>query len=634
MRQFTDMFRPNYDTAATISWAVGTLALVVLRPPFWQIMLLVSIGMALLRGSQAKSLYKFWLAINSNSLVIRPIQVVIQNFKAAYAQKAYWLGYGFIWDQGCAERALQITVRNASELKTLPKFAQDAFDKSLSIPPHERNYFHKAIAGVAKSISPGDMVPNTKDIVGNSWIHGLSTTPEDHVLLPLNAISGHTLILGTTGAGKTRLYEVLSTQFIHAGKCLIVFDPKKDVEWRDRLKKECERSGRKFLNFDLARPSESVRIDPLANFNNISEVGARIAQLVDADGSFAAFASKTLSRITVAMAYIGVKPNIRNIRRYVMLGVEPLATTGLEKYLFQKNGADWDRDLASGGKAAPSSKKDAMDPRLEKMVELYLKDEAGVDAIDGLVAMLKHSKEHYSKMVQVLEPILELLGSGEVGALLSPDYADEKDLSPIYNFRRIIEENAVLYVGLDSLSNGITAQAVGSIFLADLAASAGAFYNLGLVKDVYLILDEAGEVVNDQTTQLLNKGRGAGFKLFLATQTLSDFVVRYGSKDKAMQALGNLNNLICLRLKDMDSAQYASDVFGLTETRTVEVGFSTGTESSAAFTEFRGQTSRSLKAKEIPLVATDLLLTLSPMHYFAFFAGKYKVKGRLPLIMG
>lgn len=633
MRQYSDMFRPNYDTAAAVGWGFSLLALLILRPPMWRFMFVLAMVMCFIRMRDAKDLYKFWLAINSNSLIFRPIQTVLGNFRAAYKQKCFWLGYGFVWDQSCAEKALQIVVRNENELKNLPLNVRDAFASALLVPPHSRSVYQMAIAYVAESISPKDMVPQTADIVGKNWIHGLANSPEQHVLFPLNAVSGHTLILGTTGAGKTRLYEVLCTQFIHAGKCLIVFDPKKDIEWRDRLKKECERSGRKFLNFDLARPSESVRIDPLANFNGIVEVAMRIAQLVDADGSFAAFASKTLSRITGAMAFIGVKPNIRNIRRYVMLGVEPLALQGLEKYLFEKHGPNWDRDLASAGKAPPG-KKDALDPRLEAMMLMYLKDNANIDAIDGLCAMVKHNKEHYTKMVQVLEPILELLGSGETGILLSPDYADETDLSPIYNFRRIIEENAVLYIGLDSLSNGITAQAVGSIFLADLAASAGAFYNAGLVKDVYLIIDEAGEVVNDQTTQLLNKGRGAGFKLFLATQTLADLTVRYGSKDKAMQALGNLNNLICLRLKDMDCAKYVSDMFGNTESRTIEVGFSTGTESSAAITEFRGQTSRSLKTKEIPLVSTDLLLALPPMHFFAFLAGSKKWKGRLPLIKG
>lgn len=633
MRTYNDMFRPNYDTAAVCGWLFSIVALIIIRPPLWAGMMVVAFVFLYIRTKDAVSLYRFWMAINSDSLVFRHIGTVLQNFKASYSRGCFWLGYGFKWDQSCAEKALQINERNESELKNLPLSVRNAFTDALMTPPHSRSLYQKTIAFVAESISPSDLVASKPDFLGKSWIHGLADTPETHVLFPVTAISGHTLILGTTGSGKTRLYEVLCTQFIHAKKCLIVIDPKKDVEWRDRLRKECKRSGRQFLNFDLARPSESVRIDPLANFNSILELGLRISQNIDADGTFAAFANKTLSRITASIAYIGVKPNIKTLRRYVTLGVESLANEGFTKYLFAKHGPDWDRDLVKDGKGA-APKKDAVDPRLEAMAAMYLKDNVRIDELDGLYAMLKHNKEHYTKMVQVLEPILELLGAGEIGDLLSPDYEDETDLREIWNFNNIINQNCVLYVGLDSLSNGLTAEAIGAMFLSDLAAAAGSFYNAGEVKDVYLIIDEAGEVVNDQLTQLLNKGRGAGFKVFLATQTLADFYVRYGSRDKAMQALGNLNNVICLRLKDMECAKYVSEMFGSTISRTLETGFSTGTESSSAITEFRGQTTRSLKTKDIPLVSTDLLLSLSSMHYFAFLAGSTKWKGRLPLIRG
>ena len=636
MRKYSDMFRPNYDAFGFVAWTMSALMLVVLRPPLAHFMFPIALCMAYVRYESCVELYRFWISINSQSLVFRPIEVVLQNFRAQFQDKCYWLGYGFKWDQSCAEIAQQILLRNEGELKDIPQWMKRAFNHSLSVPKAKRNPIETAIAAFAKSISPRDVVANSSDIVGQHWIHGLAVYRETHVPLPITAAEGHTLILGTTGAGKTRLYETICTQLIHSNKCLIVIDPKKDVDWRNRLEKECNRVGRKFLNFDLARPSQSVYIDPLSNFNSILEVGLRIAQLVDADGSFAAFASKTLARITSSLSYVGIKPNIKGIRQFVMLGVEPIASKALTKYLFEKFGPNWDRDINSKG-TTTQPKKDALDPRLEAMINLYLKEAESsgnrVDSIDGLIAMLKHSREHYSKMIQVLEPILELLGAGEIGDLLSPDYTSHTNLKDIWNFKGVIEENCVLYIGLDSLSNGITATAVGSIFLADLAACAGAFYNAGLKKDIYLMIDEAGEALNDQATQLLNKGRGAGFKLFVATQTIADLVVRYGSAPKATQALGNLNNLICLRLKDMETAEYVSKIFGMTEYRTLETGYSSGTESSANVTEFRGSTSRSMRAKEIALVSTDLLTSLPSMHYFANIAGGTKWKGRVPLIV-
>lgn len=635
MRTFSDMFRPNYEVYAAGTWAASVVALIILRPPAWHILIFVSVFMTYFRGNQAIDLYKFWVGLNSKYLLKRNIKTILRNFRYALSKKSLWLGYGFEWNQSCAEIASHISARNTEELRDLPDIIKKMINYALIVPPHERNLIQKAITKFSETISPKDVVAPTIELLGQSWIHGVHGTEEVHVLFPLPAISGHTLIVGTTGAGKTRLYELLCSQMIHAGKCLICIDPKKDVQWRDRLALECKRTGRTFLNFDLARPSESVYINPLTNYNNLVEVAFRLGQLVDAEGTFAAFSTKTLAGIVDGMQYVGIRPNIRSLRRCVTLGVESLATQAFEKYHLNARGVNWDRDLVKP--AATGAKKDTLDPRLSAMVDMYMKDGAQnnvhIDALDALTEMLRHNKEHYSKMVQSLAPIMLMLGTGEVGDLLSPDYDDENDPKTIWDFKKIIKENCVLYIGLDSLSNGKMAQAVGSIFLADLAATAGAFYNEGTQTNVAVIIDEAAEVVNDQTTQLLNKGRGAGFEMFLATQTIADFVVRYGNRDRAMQALGNLNNIIALRLKDVESADYVSKSFGRTVARRIDVSYSTGTESSSSITEFRGQTSRSMKTEEIALVSPDLLLKLPSLQYFASLGGGKVWKGRLPLIL-
>ncbi|UUZ66619.1 conjugative transfer system coupling protein TraD (plasmid) [Polaromonas sp. P1-6] len=398
------------------------------------------------------------------------------------------------------------------------------------------------------------------------------------------------------------------------------------------MRSECKRAGRKFLYFDAARPSESIRINPLANWNSLSEPATRIGQLVDADGSFAAFAWKTLVRVQRGLVAAGEKPNIKNTKYYVQMGVEGLCERVLALHLAQKHGSEWDRDI----KNAPAGGAGGKGPltRLDMMIAQYIKEGDQVDAIDGLVAMIKHSKEHFSKMIQVLEPILEMLGSDEIGDLLSPDASDMNDKRPIYNMRQIIDEKAVLYVGLDSLSNGIIASAVGSILLADIASCLGSIYNFSKPADAYLVVDEAAEVANAQLTQVLNKGGGAGMRVFLAMQAIADLNVRLQTKDRAEQVLANLNNLISLRVKSFETAKYVSDMFSQVSTRQMEVGFSTGSESSSAFTEFRSNVSRNLRATDSALVSPSLLMRLPPLHYFAFIAGRSYYKGALPFING
>jgi hypothetical protein len=80
---------------------------------------------------------------------------------------------------------------------------------------------------------------------GSPLLHGVEPN-EMEVNLPLGERVGHTLVLGTTRVGKTRLAEVYITQDIHRVKpeVVIVFDPKGDADLLKRMYVEAKRAGR------------------------------------------------------------------------------------------------------------------------------------------------------------------------------------------------------------------------------------------------------------------------------------------------------------------------------------------------------------------------------------------------------
>jgi conjugal transfer pilus assembly protein TraD len=589
----------------------------------WPVAAAAMAGASGYRGKQAFDLYRFRASLSALRVETIGVQEVLAisrrhlkmdgaKPKQTDGKGGFFLGRGFRWTQQHAEISRQIMYRSPGEIQGPPTW----------LPPF-----------VLKAIQPKNFVPLKEDSVGVSWIHGISPD-EEELTLPIEALSGHTLVVGTTRAGKTRLYELLTTQIVHAKKILIIIDPKGDKDWERRVRKECERAGRKFLYFHPAHPSKSIRINPLANWNTVAEPATRIGQLVDAEGTFGAFAWKTLFRVMRAQVADGARPNIKTAKEYVQNGVEPLLERLLKKVLYAKFGGAWDQDLSDfvekqpRGKVSPI-KSERLEGMIGKFVSLSIHDEA----IESLISMVHHSKEHYSKMIQVLEPILEMLGSDELGAMLSPDPLDLNDTRPIYDTQKIIEENAVLYVGLDSLSNKIIGSAIGSIMLADFASVAGAIYNFKeKPDDIYLFIDEAAEVMNEQAIQILNKGGGAGIKAFIATQTIADFDVVFGSSARTSQALGNLNNVLCLRVKDPDMAKWIATSFGTTAARDVRVTQTTGSGSSKSFTEFSGSTARAMSEVEIPFVSADMLTRLPGLQYFAFLAGSTLYKGRLPLL--
>jgi len=625
---FDNMFRPAYELVAVYAWMFSVGVLLVMRPPYWWALVFFSLLIANKRLSAVIDLWRFRYSISVARMRVISIRDLIQRSRRMRKDKQMLaLGMGFAWSRKHAEIAIDILNRGEDEIPKVPDWVTNTYAAIERRPAAERSIIHQAVMGVLKGVFPKDTRPIMDADIGLPWIHGIGVDDEREIGVPFSALPGHTLITGTTRAGKTRLYEAVTAQVVDTGSALIVIDPKKDNEWVGMLNAMCKATGRKFLYFDTAKPHKSVRLQPLKNFNNVSEAATRIGQLVDADGSFAAFAWKTLYRVHRALIAAGERPDIKNTKRYVQMGVEGLTEKILSVYLRNKNGPEWDRDL----KGKPTSGKNAV-TRLDWCIMKYTDDGYQDDTIDGMISMVKHSKEHFSKMIQVLEPILEMLGSDEIGDLLSPDPLDVSDTREIYDMKRVIDEKAVLYIGLDSLSNKIIASAIGSILLADLASTLGSIYNLDKPADAYMFVDEVAEVANDQLIQILNKGGGAGLKCFLAMQAIADLAVRLGSKDKAEQVLANLNNVISLRVRSEDTAEYVAGLFGEIKARSLDVSYSSGSESSASFTEFRSNTSRSLKSEKSMLVSPALLTRLPPLHFFALVAGRHIYKGCVEFI--
>ena len=146
------------------------------------------------------------------------------------------------------------------------------------------------------------------------------------------------------------------------------------------------------------------------------------------------------------------------------------------------------------------------------------------------------------------------------------------------------------------------------------------------------MVDEAAEAINEQLLQLLNKGRGAGFKAFVAYQTRSDFTAKLGNVAKMNQVLGNLNNQIVLRLEDIDTAQWFAEKAGTTAIRNLVISSSTSTGTEAHVGEFSGSVSRSAQLEKVPLIPHDLVMQLPNLQYFLRISGGAVYQGRIPII--
>lgn len=149
-------------------------------------------------------------------------------------------------------------------------------------------------------------------------------------------------------------------------------------------------------------------------------------------------------------------------------------------------------------------------------------------------------------------------------------------------------------------------------------------------RKVSVFIDEASEVVNEALLQLLNKARGADFSITIATQTFSDLVKRCGSKDAALQLIGNCNTMYALRVKDEETASVITS--SLPNTTFYTKNISTGTMSDTYKENYKDSASISANTYIDRIFPSSALMELPNFEYVAKLSDGRFVKGVIPIL--
>lgn len=621
-RTYRMPWRPAYEAIAVVGWGISFAAMFYVAlsmksplAPLWRMALISSLFLLwALRDCVSLWMYKVSLAGKAFAYV--RTATVLAYMKAKPGR--LWLGYGFDWTPTHTARVLELRKRDPKDL----------------MPP---TWFLKVLG----------LEPQDEETIGKPWIHGVEPI-EKNIFVPIKTLEGGTIVWGTTGAGKTRLYENLIYQAVMRGDVVIFIDPKGDADAREVVRQACIKAGRPdaFLFFHPAFPAESVRIDPLANWNRITSIASRTVAPLATDGgsdSFIQFAWSAINKVAMALVYIEERPNLVRIRRYIENGAQVLMERTLRTYLVRRV-PNWEARIAPYQQRAAANRSSLKIAGASRELLAYadfyateVEDSEREQAVDGLMAMVTHDQAHFSKMIQNVLPLLASLTSGDLAKLLSPDASDINDPRPIVDSDKIIRQRKVFYLGLDSLSDATVSGAIASILLADLAAVAGDIYNYATNSSapehqISLYIDEAAEAVNMPLIQIMNKGRGAGFNVTLAAQTYPDFIAKMGRKEKADMILGNCNNMIALRTKDTSTQEWIARRLGETDVDRVNRSVGNSATSEDGGIVVRSSQGTSFSTQETAVFPTALLGMLPNLHYILQDAGGRMVKGRLAKI--
>lgn len=347
-----DPWRPNIEAKMAMAWFAGasaTLAIAKYMPvplphKFSALAVFVCTGMAAFRGRQAWKRYVDKTRLENYGFDFISIPELMKKTALATKKKAVWLGTGFDWTDVEAQKMHTLIGR-----------------------------------GVAQTIGK---ITNEHHLNGDYWIHGLDK--ETDRFMDVANLVGHTLLIGTTRVGKTRMMELLIGQAIMRSETVIIIDPKGDHFLAENARKMCEAIGQpeRFVYFHPAHPEKSAAIDPMRNWNRRTELASRVAALIPSETGadpFAAFGWKVLNDIVNGLVATGVSPNLAHLKRYIEGGPDNLVLNTLRHH-FNDHVNDW--ETRSSGFV-----KKHKDRVLEAYIEFYKQiaiHEAQSSDLDGL----------------------------------------------------------------------------------------------------------------------------------------------------------------------------------------------------------------------------------------------------------
>jgi conjugal transfer pilus assembly protein TraD len=481
-----------------------------------------------------------------------------------------------------------------------------------------------------------------KKLRGSPYIHGIEMDNESEIMTSVDVFGGHVLVLGTTGSGKTRFLELMIAQAIARREPVIIIDPKGDKDLIARCIKELNKQGRvkDFKYFHPAHAGKSVRIDTISNFHRYTEIASRLTSQMAGDGAARGFKDAAwmfINNVVLSMLFIGLKPSIYLIR-YYLTNIAELTEKVIVKFLNEKLGSKSNPESWRDKVQSNDKDKKIKNPLLAGMVDLAQQsfDASTIDpAVSAIIKMFTHDATHYSKMTTTLLPLLDQLTAGDLKELLSPDYMDLNDPREIVNVKSVVNQNQVLFMALDSLSDPMVGSTIGSMVLSDAAAVAGERYNYeqeNIPDFINLYVDEASEVVNDKLIQILNKGRGAGFRATVCAQNVPDFYSKLGSEDTGRMVLGNANTLVVLRVSEGKTQEFCSEAFKMVRIKSTMFALDNKSGSDSNPTEWAAGYSERLQDAQIEMIDKSLLGMIPNLQYICRMADGRVMKGRIPLL--
>ena len=642
------LLRPAVEIYSALIAAV-TIAIALLAPT--TLMMTPSIAymaaallsvLALYRARQAWYIFKYHRNIKRNP------RYILSSKKIPISNQGLFLGKGFRWTQKHTERLYAARDKHVEHYVQPNRLKRYVRQKELSWEHTPGLKYLVKLTAFDTWFNPVRPPPKTG---GEPVIHGVGLEDERNVFMPLSDRPGHTVVVARTRHGKTRLAEVLITQDIHRkeNNCVIILDPKGDADLLKRAYIEARKANRELIIFHLGYPELSARYNAIGSFSRITELASRISNSLPGEGdsrAFKEFAWQYINVINVALFALGEKPDYLKIRRYIS-DIDPLFVRFATYWLGNNGPKNWQQQFSNIQKKINTDKLSRTEQGRElEAVALarYIKKMNIYDPVlEGLISAFRFEREYFQKITSAVKPLLEKLTTGKIAEIIAPDLTDLNDERPILDWMEAIRKNAVVYIGLDALTDPEVAEVVGESAFSDLTSLAGRIYKYGIEDGlpklgdisppkINIHGDEFSDLLGPQFKTLINKSGGAGYEMTLYTQTWSDPIAELDSVAKAGQLAGNIGTWIMMGVKEVSTCEMFT--MQLPEVNVSEVMAVSSATDATNFNDgitFTSQNQDRISVSRVPMIAPADIVALPKGQAFVLLNGSEPWKIRIPL---
>jgi len=325
----------------------------------------------------------------------------------------------------------------------------------------------------------------------------------------------HTLVLGTTGSGKTVTVCNIVESAINRELPLIYIDGKGDYDLACRVERTAQQKGRPVSIF--AMKGDSIAYNPLA-VGGFTSKKDRIIELREwSEEHYKKLAEGYLQCVFKVMEACDIPCNMGTLAEH--LDLKRLKALVREH---QNN-----------------------IPNAQKLMDELNNQEQASKSIESLVAEIRN------------------FTSSEIGPLF-----ELEDGKPVLTLDQVLKQNGVAYFCLPALEFPSMSKTLGRLVINDLKATMAQQLSQGKKNKVYVIFDEFSVFAGEQVLNVINMGRSAGIHAVLSTQSLSD--IASGRKENAdhfvNQVVGNCNNFILHRQNSPEDAEKLAEMMGTRNT--------------------------------------------------------------------